>query len=103
MTNAGESINLGLLLKSRCVFKIFLECPHRGFPVLLRRTPLGNPVICWGNKPCFQSVGEDSDFTGEKSSRILEVDSVGEKSSEIETLAGGHPMKRNLGGICHCP
>ena len=43
MTNAGESLNPGLLLKSRCVFKLCLECFHQGFLFCyLRRTPLGN-------------------------------------------------------------
>ena len=43
LINAGKSLNLGLLLKSRCVFKLYLECFHRGFLFYcLRRTPLGN-------------------------------------------------------------
>ena len=43
MTNVGELLNPGLLLKSWCVFKLFLECFHRRFLFCyLRRTPLGN-------------------------------------------------------------
>ena len=43
LTNVGESLNPGLQLKSMCVFKLCLECFHRGFLFCcLRRILLGN-------------------------------------------------------------
>ena len=40
---SGSLLDDGLLLKSMCVFKLCLECFHRGFLFCcLRRTPLGN-------------------------------------------------------------
>ena len=43
LTNVGELLNPGLLLKSRCVLKLFLECFHRGFQFCyLRKIPLRN-------------------------------------------------------------
>ena len=49
---------------------------------------LENPAVCWGNKPCFSVYWRGDDFTGEESSRILEVDLAGKRCSEIKNLAG---------------
>ena len=74
---------------------------------------LGNLVVCWGNKPYRQSVREVFSF-GRNSSRVLEINSVGEKFSEIETLAGnfldpilwgldwGSSYEKDFMEICHC-
>ena len=76
---SGSLLSPGLVLKSMCVFKLCLECFHWGFLFrCLRRTSLGN----------IENFG---DFTGEKSSGILEVDLAGKRLSKIETLAGVVP------------
>ena len=71
MTDVGEPLNPGLLLKSMCVFKLCLECFHRGFLFYcLMRTPLGNVESyvesvdsCWGFEFLFvkgkNSAGDD--------------------------------------------
>ena len=42
-------------------------------------------------------------FFWQKSLRILEIDSVGEKFSEIETLARGSPYEKDFGGDLSLP
>ena len=43
------------------------------------------------------------DFVGGKSSRILEVDSAGERFSEIKLLLGNYPMRGTLGRLFIAP
>ena len=65
LTNAGQSLNPGLLLRSWCVSKLGLEYFYQGFLFCcLRRTPLGN---------IENSVGRMFIPTWEKSSGVSVV------------------------------
>ena len=63
---------------------------------------LGNPGVVGEINPVVSPL-ERWHLRWGKSSRILEVDSAGERGSEIILLLGNHPMRRTLGRLVIAP